>query len=149
MKNLNKLIAGILIILIFFGVIGILVFLKNGGGLNTGNTKIINTPQGSITVKDYTQHPIATTTDAIIIEQNSQFQILNYKVDNSFLITLLAEPIKKARIDAENAFIKDLNISQNQACALKVSVGVPNAVNSNYSGQELGMDFCPNAVALP
>jgi hypothetical protein len=149
MSKLNKIIIAVFIILIIFGLSAIFLILKNNHSTNSAGTKIIQTSQGSVTVNDYTQHPVATTNDAIIIEESAEFQILNYKIDNSFLITLLSAPIKTARTDAQTAFLKDLNITQAQACTLKFSVVVPKSVDANYSGHELGMDFCPNAIALP
>jgi hypothetical protein len=150
MTKINKIIIALFIILIIFGLITIFIILKNNPATNNVPGKItVQTPQGSVVVNDYTQNPLATTSDATIIAETSEFQILNYKIDNSFLITLLSAPLKTARTDAENAFLKDLNITQPEACELKTSVVTPNSVDTNYSGRELGMDFCPNAVALP
>ncbi len=150
MNKINKIIITIFIILIIFGLAAIFTILKNNRPTKSvPGTKTIQTSQGPVTVNDYTQHPAATTSDATIIEENSEFQILNYKIDGSFLITLLSTPLKKARTDAENTFLKDLNINQTQACSLKSSVVVPQSIDTNYSGKELGMDFCPNSATLP
>jgi hypothetical protein len=129
-------------------VILVLVNSKNSPSGST-NTIAIRTPQGTINVRNYTQNPVATTTDALIMESNSEYQILNYKIDNSFLITLLLKPLSQSRSDAQAVFIKDLGISQTQACALNVSVKVPNSVDSDFSGNELGMSYCQNAIQIP
>ena len=149
--NVNKIIIFILSVLILLACIGVGIFLFENHGnsqVSNTNTKIIQTSQGPINVQDYTQHPVQVTNDAIVIEQTNDYQILNFKADNSFLITLLAEPIGQSRTTAENAFLKDLNITQTQACELNVSVKTTEAVDPVYSGHELGMSFCPNSVSL-
>ncbi len=150
MPNLNKTILTILVILVILGSLGIIWLLKgNQNPVNSSNTRIIQTPQGQIKVRDYTQSPIQTTNDVFVIEKNSDYEIISYKVDNSFTISLLSKPLKQARTVAENAFINNLNITKTQACALKVSVTTPRAVDDTYSGRELGLSFCSNSVLFP
>ena len=116
---------------------------------NQRGVKILQTTQGSLQVNDYTQHPVETTNDAIVIEENNDYKIVSYKLDSSFLINLLSKPVKNARARAERAFVSNLNITQQQACTLNVSVKTPFSVDPAYAGLELGMSFCNNSVVLP
>ncbi|HVY67601.1 MAG TPA: hypothetical protein VHA30_01745 [Patescibacteria group bacterium] len=148
MKNLNKpLIIG-LGILIVFGL-GAIIFLFLQPAPATGPTKNIATQQGTVTVQDYTDHPIASTDDVYVLAQADSYEVVNLKIDNSFLITLLAEPLNQSRQAAETALLNQLKISQADACKLNVSVTVPQSIDTTYSGQELGLSFCPNAMQLP
>ena len=65
-----------------------------------------------------------------------------------FTVTLLTEPLKDARTQAE-AYLKDfLRISESDMCKLKYSVGTPISVNEKYAGYDLRFSFCPGSVSL-
>ncbi|MDP2665449.1 MAG: hypothetical protein Q8P23_02250 [bacterium] len=66
-----------------------------------------------------------------------------------FSIELLSEPIGTTRVAAEQFLMKDLSISQSQMCQLSYMVAVPNSVNSQFAGKNLGFSFCPGATVLP
>lgn len=144
----SKIITIILVVLILLGAAGIVIILfatHNG----PANSKTIQTSQGPLNVQDYTQHPVQTTNDLIVLAQSNEYQISNFKTDSSFLITLLSKPLSQARVDAQNTLLKDLNITQAQACTINISVKVPNDVDSTFSGHDLGLSFCPNSITLP
>lgn len=85
--------------------------------------------------------PTATTNPPYII---SYISATNY-----FNISLLQEPIGPVRIEAEQYLMTHLGITQNQMCRLDYMVSVPDRVNSQYSGINLGFSFCPGATVLP
>jgi hypothetical protein len=85
--------------------------------------------------------PTATNTPPYIIEYISATQYFN--------IALLQEPIGTVRKEAEQFLMADLGISQKQMCQLNYMVSVPDNVNSQYSGINLGFSFCPGATELP
>lgn len=66
-----------------------------------------------------------------------------------FNIELLSEPIGTTRLAAEQFLMNNLGISQSQMCQLNYMVSVPNSVNSQYAGKNLGFSFCPGATVLP
>ncbi len=66
-----------------------------------------------------------------------------------FNITLLQEPIGPVRTEMEHYLMTKLGIPQSQMCQLNYSVGVPNYVNTQFSGMNLGFSFCPGATKLP
>lgn len=73
------------------------------------------------------------------------YQIVYLSLDQSFIISLTETPWREWRSQAEQAFLKALDISQSDACNLKVSVTIPYNVDSEYAGEDLGLSFCPNA----
>ncbi len=66
-----------------------------------------------------------------------------------FSIALLQEPIGTVRAVAEQYLIEHLGITQSQMCQLNYTLSVPNSVNSQYAGKDLGFSFCPGATVLP
>ena len=66
-----------------------------------------------------------------------------------FNVTLLQEPIGPVRTEMEQYLMGKLGLTQSQMCQLNYSVGVPNYVNTQFSGMNLGFSFCPGATKLP
>ena len=66
-----------------------------------------------------------------------------------FNVTLLQEPIGPVRTEMEQYLMGKLGITQSQMCQLNYSVSVPNFVNTQFSGMNLGFSFCPGATKLP
>jgi hypothetical protein len=77
------------------------------------------------------------------------YDILFNTADNSFTISILAEPLGSARIAAEQYLMKTLNISQEDMCKLNYFISTSSHVNATYGGTNLGFSFCPGAVKLP
>lgn len=73
------------------------------------------------------------------------YQIVYLSMDQSFIVSLIENPWREWRPQAEQAFLKALNISQSDACNLKVALTIPYNVDPEYAGQDLGLSFCPNA----
>ena len=76
------------------------------------------------------------------------YQIVYFSMDQSFVISLTESPWRDLRPQAEQAFLRALNISQSDACNLKVSVTIPYNVDPEYAGEDLGLSFCPNAKSI-
>ena len=83
----------------------------------------------------------ATDNPPYLIEYISATQYFN--------IGLLSEPIGTTRLTAERFLMTNLGISQDQMCQLSYMVSVPNSVNSQFAGKNLGFSFCPGATPLP
>jgi len=128
-----------------------LVAAANGGTVQTSN--FIN---DSTTAKDpinpgyyYLGYHVnegvpdttATDTPPYVIEYISATQYFN--------IALLQEPIGSVREEAQQYLIARLGISQDQLCRLNYMVSVPNYVNSQFTGRNLGFSFCTGATVLP
>ncbi len=85
--------------------------------------------------------PTATDNPPYIIEYISATQYFN--------IALLQEPIGPVREEAQQYLMTHLGISQDQMCRLNYMVSVPERVNSQFAGINLGFSFCPGATVLP
>jgi len=86
----------------------------------------------------------------MVIKEEPRYQILYFNYGKpSFLISIADPDIKNARIEAENDFLKTFGITKEQACGLDVSLTVPASINSNASGQDYGLSFCPNGKSFP
>ena len=109
---------------------------------STGSTITIGTPNGSVTVKNF--YASSTT---IYPEGDQQvrktplYEIVYNKADSSFSIGILQSPVAPAIAAAENDLLQTLGISQQQACQLKVTVGIPWWVDEANAGGR-GLSFC-------
>lgn len=103
------------------------------------NSVVFNTKIGEIQVQDAYENREGEYT---VIRNSSQYEILFYPNDQSFLITLYATPIDKVKKDAEKTFIKALNITEAQACELPVVIRVPDRIDPTYSGVNYKLSFC-------
>lgn len=83
------------------------------------------------------------------VEHLTTYSVVFSENNNSFAVGLLVEPIAQARRDAELYLQSMLGVEQRELlCLLDVYVGVPYTVNEFYSGQNLGLSFCPGSVQL-
>ena len=81
-------------------------------------------------------------------DKSAGFSMVYYEMDNSYSIAVLNEPIAENREAASKYFLEVLQISEADACKLKVYIGTTYDVNQELSGQNLGLSFCPGAVKL-
>jgi len=105
-------------------------------------------------IKDTPSFPIGSHTYYFVTNnqqaegEDAQFDIV-YGTDSSISIGLFKEPLGATRVAAENSLRSLLKQSDSVLCTLVISVAVPYSVNQFYSGQNLGLSFCPGATALP
>lgn len=109
----------------------------------------IHTPEGPVSVLDFREHNAGTIGDTIFLEENNRFSIGFLKSDNSFGIVLSAKPVDVVREDAEDRFLRDVGISEKDACKLKVIVRVPASLGVTDADRSIGLSFCPNSAPRP
>jgi len=80
---------------------------------------------------------------------NPPYIIMYISATQYFNVALLQEPIGATRTEAEQYLMAHLGISQDQMCKLNYMVSVPDHVNSQFAGKNLGFSFCPGATVLP
>jgi len=78
------------------------------------------------------------------VEDDELYAIYYYDVDSSFNITLKIDDVVRARNEAEKGFLRALNITEKEACKLRVSLGVPMSVNREFGGRDYHLSFCPD-----
>ncbi len=115
---------------------------------STASTLAIPIPGGNLPVNNITQNPVQTETDTVVFAQTGQYSIIYYPNEQTFSITINAQPVQAARDAAEAALLQKLGISQTQACSLTVSTYVPFDVDQNLAGQDYGLSFCSNGKAF-
>ena len=106
----------------------------------------IRTPEGPVSVLDFRGHFVEIIGDTIFLEENNRFSIGFLKSANSFGIVLSGRPISVVRKEAEDKFLRDLGISEKDACKLKVSVRVPASVGVDDDDRSVGLSFCPSSI---
>lgn len=94
-------------------------------------------------------HAVGTGVDNATATNDPPYLIQYTTATQYFNIVLLNEPIGTTRLAAEQFLMVDLGISQSQMCQLSYMVAVPNSVNSQFAGKNLGFSFCPGATPLP
>lgn len=83
---------------------------------------------------------------------SGSYQILFFTSgsENRILISLLAEPLGETRKNAEVELRASLKLSDADICALSnLEVWTLPSVSETYSGENLGLSFCPGSVLLP
>lgn len=78
-----------------------------------------------------------------------QYEIDYSAKDQSFGITIYAEPLGQARTAAEQDLNSRLGITKEQMCSLNYVLATGPGVNELYAGKNLEFSFCPGATALP
>lgn len=107
----------------------------------------IPTPAGPVSVLDFRDHIAGRIGDTVFLEENNRFSIGFLKSDNSFGIVLSAKPVSVARQEAEEKFLRDLGVSEKDACKLKVTVRVPDQIDANANGDGAGLSFCSSTTS--
>lgn len=79
----------------------------------------------------------------------TDYTILYFAQDNSFVVGLNTEPLGSVRKEAEQSLMKSLGISESAMCKLKYEVTTTSHVNETYGGESLGFSFCLGATKLP
>lgn len=81
--------------------------------------------------------------------KTESFSITYTESDHSFTVSLLSEPLKTARVDAEAFLASRLGVEKKALCTINVYVGTPAFVNATFAGTNLGFPSCAGAVLLP
>lgn len=113
---------------------------------------IINTSQGDIKTNNLYKDSskiIPGTGNAVLFSKNDSYHMSFYPQNQGILITIIDPAIQAARDKAESELLADLGITKDQACKLTVDLGVPEWVNSQASGTNYGLSFCPNGKPFP
>ena len=108
------------------------------------NTLTVPAQGGTQQVFDFTKSPARVDGDTTVIAENNNYSIVYFTADQSFLITILSDPAQAGRIAAEQELLVKLNVTQDEACKLKVALTVPAGVDEQLAGKDYGLSFCPS-----
>ncbi|MFA5360206.1 MAG: hypothetical protein WC349_04600 [Patescibacteria group bacterium] len=133
-----------ILIILLITIIAFLViyFIKNP------NKMIISTAKEKIKINNIYKNSIEKFDSGVEFKKNPDYLIDYYAPDQSFIIVITNPNIAEIRKKAEKDFLDTLNINQEQACKLTISVGVPFSVNENAAGINYGLSFCPDGKPL-
>ena len=109
----------------------------------------IQTEEGVITINNVYKNPVERLSmDGIAFAKNENYYMAFYPQDEGFLISINDHDVVPAAKKAEDDFIKQLNITKEQACKLKVSITVAFDVNEDYAGGNYGFSFCSGVNSI-
>lgn len=149
--NRRLIIVIIVVAVLVLGVVTAIAVLTRGSSSNSlndqpnivNNQLFIQTDSGPVVTKNIYQSSLTTYPDnGVGFAHTGYYDMSYYPKDNGFIITLLDENVIKANQEAEQDFLKILGITEEQACKLKVTIGVPHNVNPKFAGQVFAFDYC-------
>jgi hypothetical protein len=106
---------------------------------------VFNTAKGTVRTANFTSKPVFRTDTTLVIADTDQYQIIYLIREHTFQILISAPPANMSRNLAENALLKILGVSQDDACKLPVAIKIPYSVDQSLAGPEYGLSFCnPN-----
>lgn len=107
--------------------------------INGEQQVIIETDNGEIIVEDAV---LSMKGEYEILRSTEEYKIVHLVPENNFQITVYKQPFLTVRKDAEVAFLDALQIDEDVACELDVSVSTPSFVDIEYSGKTYELSFC-------
>lgn len=96
-----------------------------------------------IRMRDFTKIPQRILSNGhLLVTDTRTYQLFYYPESQAFLISILSSPFESVRRQAEEAFVGQLDISQQDACRLKVNVTTPSFANPQEAGKIYPLSFC-------
>ena len=103
----------------------------------------IETSKGVVSINNVYKNPLEKlSNNGVSFADSADYYMAFYPQDSGFLITIKNSDVISAERKAEDSLLKQLEITKDQACQLKVSVTVPSSVSKKYSGGVYGFSFC-------
>jgi cytoskeletal protein RodZ len=165
----NKKLLVILILLIVLGFVLIIYLLRGSSVKETQDqddhtsdsttsdsrqSTVSDTPLPTTTTRELPEVPkkiiekidkeaekVPATND-YIVEETKDFAIDYYDEDKGFLIVILGSPFEEKKRDAEKTFLENLDITEEEACKLKVEITTPMYANPDEAGGVYSLSFC-------
>lgn len=109
-------------------------------------TVVLGTKNGSVEVRNFYKDATGQEGDTLLLGDAANYRIVYNTRDSSFWIFIVGKPVDAARKNAEADFLKMLNINQNNACAIDVTLSVSAYADVSLAGKSLPLSFCPNNV---
>ena len=97
---------------------------------------------GTIELKNFYPQAVKTLPGYVVIKETPYYRLIFYEADTSFVISIINANVPTARAVAELEVPDTLGISQQEACQLRISIGVSLHVSETYGGKSYGLGFC-------
>lgn len=85
---------------------------------------------------------IDNSRNVYIVDDRERYQIMYKEQFNQFFIGILSSPFEELRLEAEQALIQELDITEEDACFLNVVITTPAFANEDYAGKSYDLSFC-------
>ena len=132
-------------VLIFFGIV-IIVFIFFLASQEPDN---LNTLRPSLVVNEDTDDSVGVTDikevpayKFDVVDQVPSANILYYPEDDAYHIIIKESPFEEARQRAEQKFLADKGLSENEACSMNVFITTSMAINPEQAGKNYNLSFC-------
>ena len=79
---------------------------------------------------------------ALIFEEHDDWHILFHSKNELFLISIIGSPFSEKKHHAEQTFLYELGITEEEACKLNVVITTPMFANPDESGKNYPLSFC-------
>ena len=105
-------------------------------------------PNGRIKIGDVTMHNFVKNAQRIDAQNDvffintPEYEVVYLNPFNEFLITIKQTPFDENRIRAEQDLLRTLDITEEDACKLQVTIGMPGFVDPEYTGRNFPLSFC-------
>lgn len=131
----KKALVTICVIFIFL-VLGIISVLTSNftTKLPTNRSIVVPTP----TPDPYT----VNGTKKIYVDDKAPYSITANKDSSYYKILITKSPFQQYRLEAEQKFLEQLNITKEKACGLDVEITTPRFANPDQAGQIYKLSFC-------
>jgi hypothetical protein len=114
--------------------------VTNFPGAPQGDSFVLGTPNGSVTLKNFYKLPVVIDGEFLILENSNDYQITFDTVNSQFFIYASSSPLGAARAKGESAFLAMLGLSESDACKLNVAEGYP--AGMPLAGLRATLSFC-------
>jgi len=109
-----------------------------------GDTLSIGTPSGIVEVKNFYNNPLQVNAENdVLVVRADAYEMAYIAKDSSFILSITASPVGPTTLAAEKELLRVLDITEEEACRLNVSVGIPHFADPELSGKQYGLSFCP------
>lgn len=137
-KNLTFIALSLCFVSIIVGLLWITRSTNENNQPSTNQTAIEETKIHELTKNK----PINSAYGNIEFLKNKDY-VINYFPDGEYYqIGVLNSPFEKVRKEAEEEFLRELSISNTQACSLNVEITTPFSINPEEAGAPYPLSFC-------
>lgn len=130
----KKIIVSLVILLLFLLalLVTLLLFLPSSHLPSPTTSLVVPTPD------PYT----VNGTQKIYVDDNAPYSITANKDGDYFKILVTKSPFQQYRLQAEQKFLEQMNLTVEQACKLDVEITTPRFANPQEAGQIYKLSFC-------
>lgn len=112
----------------------------------SSTTIVLGATKGSVTINNFYKEALGSQDQFIVIAQNSNYEITYDTDTNVFYLSIANSSADANQIQAENAFMTILGITQADACRLNVEEGFTQGFSTKNT--QLGLSFCSSGGAF-